>query len=49
MSNERFANVWDAVEDTPAQAENMRLRSLLMMASVPVALATSNTLRSGST
>ena len=32
MSNERFANVWDAVEDTPAQAENMRLRSLLMMA-----------------
>lgn len=32
MSNERFASVWDAVEDTPAQAENMRLRSLLMMA-----------------
>ncbi len=32
MSNERFANVWDAVEDTPAQAENMRLRSSLMMA-----------------
>jgi len=32
MSNERFENVWDAIEDTPAQAENMRLRSLLMMA-----------------
>lgn len=32
MSNERFASVWDAIEDTPAQAENMRLRSLLMMA-----------------
>ena len=32
MSNERFASVWDAIEDTPAQAENMRLRSSLMMA-----------------
>src|SRR5271157_4647324 len=32
MSNERFANVWDAIEDTPAQAENMRLRASLMLA-----------------
>ncbi len=32
MSNERFGSVWDAIEDTPAQAENMRLRSALMMA-----------------
>jgi predicted XRE-type DNA-binding protein len=32
MSNERFDSVWDAIEDTPAQAENMRLRSSLMMA-----------------
>ena len=32
MSNERFASVWDAIEDTPAQAANMRLRSALMMA-----------------
>jgi predicted XRE-type DNA-binding protein len=24
--------VWDAIEDTPAQAENMKLRSSLMMA-----------------
>jgi predicted XRE-type DNA-binding protein len=32
MSNERFASVWDAIEDTPAEAENMRLRSALMMA-----------------
>lgn len=32
MSNERFASVWDALEDTPEQAENMRLRSALMMA-----------------
>jgi predicted XRE-type DNA-binding protein len=32
MSAERFANVWDAIEDTPAQAENMRLRSALMRA-----------------
>ena len=32
MSKKRFANVWDAIEDTPAQAENMRLRSVLIMA-----------------
>lgn len=32
MSNERFASVWDAIEDTPAQAQNMKLRSALMMA-----------------
>jgi predicted XRE-type DNA-binding protein len=31
MSNERFKSVWDAIEDTPAQAENMKLRSFLMM------------------
>jgi predicted XRE-type DNA-binding protein len=27
-----FASVWDAIEDTPAEAENMKLRSALMMA-----------------
>ena len=27
----RFKSVWDAIEDTPAQAENMKLRSSLMM------------------
>jgi predicted XRE-type DNA-binding protein len=32
MSKKRFANVWDAIENTPAQAENMKLRSTLMMA-----------------
>lgn len=32
MTEQRFASVWDAIEDTPAQAENMRLRSALMMA-----------------
>jgi predicted XRE-type DNA-binding protein len=32
MNTERFASVWDAIEDTPAQAENMKLRSALMMA-----------------
>jgi predicted XRE-type DNA-binding protein len=32
MSNERFASVWDAIEDTPAEAENLKLRSALMMA-----------------
>lgn len=30
MSNQRFASVWDAIEDTPEEAENMKLRSLLM-------------------
>ena len=30
--NDRFENVWDAIEDTPAQAENMKLRSSLMLA-----------------
>ena len=32
MKNERFASVWDAIEDTPEEAENMKLRSVLMMA-----------------
>ena len=32
MSKKRFANVWDAIEDTPAQAENMKLRSALITA-----------------
>ena len=32
MSKKRFANVWDAIEDAPAQAENMKLRSALIMA-----------------
>ena len=32
MSNTKFASVWDAIEDTPEEAENMKLRSGLMMA-----------------
>lgn len=32
MSNERFASVWDAIEDTPEEAENMKLRAALMSA-----------------
>lgn len=28
----RFDSVWDAIEDTPAQAENMKLRASLMFA-----------------
>ncbi|NIE81057.1 helix-turn-helix domain-containing protein [Asaia sp. As-1742] len=32
MTNQSFASVWDALEDTPAEAENMKLRSALMMA-----------------
>ncbi|EDU3493799.1 helix-turn-helix domain-containing protein [Salmonella enterica subsp. enterica] len=32
MTNETFASVWDVIEDTPPEAENMKLRSALMMA-----------------
>ncbi|ACH82441.1 transcriptional regulator, XRE family [Acidithiobacillus ferrooxidans ATCC 53993] len=32
MSSEPFDSVWDAIEDTPEEAENMKLRSALMMA-----------------
>jgi predicted XRE-type DNA-binding protein len=34
MDEERqtFASVWDAIEDSPAAAKNMRLRSELMIA-----------------
>jgi predicted XRE-type DNA-binding protein len=32
MSNKRFSSVWDAIEDTPEEAENMKLRSVLMVA-----------------
>ena len=32
MNNRRYASVWDAIEDTPAEVENMKLRSELMMA-----------------
>jgi predicted XRE-type DNA-binding protein len=32
MSEKRFASVWDAIEETPGKAENMKLRSSLMMA-----------------
>ncbi len=32
MSNKKFASVWDAIEDTPEEARNMKLRSALMIA-----------------
>ncbi|MXN78014.1 helix-turn-helix domain-containing protein [Burkholderia sp. 4701] len=32
MTKQRFPSVWDAIEDTPAEAENMKLRSVLMVA-----------------
>ena len=32
MSTKQFSSVWDAIEDTPEEAENMKLRSSLMMA-----------------
>ncbi|MCC7005957.1 MAG: XRE family transcriptional regulator [Ottowia sp.] len=31
MSAKQFTTVWDAIEDTRGNAENMRLRSTLMM------------------
>ena len=32
MSDVRYASVWDAIEADPGRAENMKLRSRLMMA-----------------
>lgn len=32
MKRERYASVWDAIEDDPATAENLKLRSALMVA-----------------
>ncbi|MAM38689.1 MAG: transcriptional regulator [Erythrobacter sp.] len=32
MSNEQFSSVWDAIENTPEEAENMKVRSALMQA-----------------
>ncbi len=32
MNKQRFASVWDAIEDTPEEAENMKLRSVLLTA-----------------
>ena len=32
MTEHSFSSVWDAIEDTPAAAENMKLRSSLTMA-----------------
>ena len=32
MSKQRHASVWEAIEDTPAEVESMKLRSELMMA-----------------
>jgi predicted XRE-type DNA-binding protein len=32
VAKQRFANVWDAIEDTSEKAESMKLRSSLMIA-----------------
>jgi predicted XRE-type DNA-binding protein len=32
MNKQRFSSVWDAIEDTPEEAENMKLRSVLLTA-----------------
>jgi predicted XRE-type DNA-binding protein len=32
MSRKRFESVWDAIEDSPEAADNMKLRSKLMRA-----------------
>jgi predicted XRE-type DNA-binding protein len=31
LKGQRFANVWDAIADTPEEAANLSLRSDLMM------------------
>jgi predicted XRE-type DNA-binding protein len=31
-NSKQFSSVWDAIENTPEEAENMKLRSALMMA-----------------
>jgi predicted XRE-type DNA-binding protein len=31
MSNQRYDSIWDAIEDTQEEAENMKVRSALMM------------------
>lgn len=30
MTNQRFVSIWDAIEDTAEEAENMKLRSVLL-------------------
>ena len=30
MNDKQFTSVWDAIEDTPEESENMKLRSILM-------------------
>ena len=32
MSNERFGSIWDAIEDTPEDPENMKVRAAPMRA-----------------
>jgi predicted XRE-type DNA-binding protein len=32
MSRRRYSTVWDAIEESPAEAENMKLRAVLMTA-----------------
>ncbi len=32
MTSDRFESIWDAIEDSPAQAENLKMRSILMIA-----------------
>ncbi len=32
MNEHRFDSIWDAIESTPGEAENMKLRSELMIA-----------------
>jgi predicted XRE-type DNA-binding protein len=32
VRSQRFTNVWDAIDDTEQEAQNMKLRSILLMA-----------------
>lgn len=36
MSKQRFKSVWDAIEDTPGDAANMKVRAELMRGKIDV-------------
>ena len=39
MSKKHFVSVWEAIENTPEEAENMRLRAQLMMMTLKAHIA----------
>jgi len=45
MREARYNNVWDAIEPDPAEAENLKLRSSLMLAKMAAAAGLPVTMR----